>query len=78
MHPWWHRTPYRGDVRMIQQGEYSRFALKTREPIGVVGERPEHDWTAAARARRFEQCAHLGRSGLVLGGVGDHVFHVDT
>ncbi len=33
----------RGDVRMIQRGEDFGFALKTREPIGISGERWRQD-----------------------------------
>ena len=33
----------RGDVRMIQGGEHFRFALKTREPIGIDRKRRRQD-----------------------------------
>ena len=33
----------RGDVRMVQGGEHFRFALKTREPIGIGRERRRQD-----------------------------------
>ena len=33
----------RGDVRMIQRGEDFRFALKSREPIGISRERGRQD-----------------------------------
>ena len=33
----------RGDVRMIQRGEDFRFALETREPIGIGRERRRQD-----------------------------------
>ena len=33
----------RGDVRMIQGREHFRFALKTREPIGIDRERGGQD-----------------------------------
>ena len=39
----WHGAADCGDVRMIQQGEYSRFALKAREPVGVGRERLGQD-----------------------------------
>ena len=33
-----------GDVRMVQGGEDFRFALKTREPVGVSRERRRQDF----------------------------------
>ena len=54
------------DVRMIQGGEHFRFALKTREPIGVSGQRRrknlEGDLTLQLRVRRPIDLAHAAHA----------------